>query len=66
MKHLSWTQPGYNQFFFLIFRMANDIISRELAICILFCTEYNETNVALLIKRINDMEDMEDVYKKRP
>ncbi|KAG0739312.1 hypothetical protein G6F57_005590 [Rhizopus arrhizus] len=43
--------------------MPNDIISRELAICILFCTEYNETNVSLLTKRINDMRDMEVVYE---
>ncbi|ORX60560.1 hypothetical protein DM01DRAFT_1332700 [Hesseltinella vesiculosa] len=42
------------------------MISRELAICILFCVEQNEKNVIRLSKRINDMGSMEIVYTEDP
>ncbi|CDH59820.1 predicted protein [Lichtheimia corymbifera JMRC:FSU:9682] len=37
-------------------------ITREQAICVFFCEEYNEENVARLGTRINNMQDLEICY----
>jgi hypothetical protein len=41
-------------------------VSREQAICMLFCVEYNNVNVAGLVKRINDMKDIDVCYETDP
>ncbi|ORX47506.1 hypothetical protein DM01DRAFT_1339136 [Hesseltinella vesiculosa] len=42
------------------------MISRDQAICLLFCEEYNEGNAARLRKRIEDMKDFEICYENDP
>ncbi|CAO3684585.1 unnamed protein product [Umbelopsis vinacea] len=41
-------------------------VTREQAICMLFCVEYNDANVAELVKRITDMEDIDVCYEVDP
>jgi hypothetical protein len=41
-------------------------ISREEAICILYCEKYTEANVETLSKRINEMIDIEICYNNDP
>ncbi|ORX54527.1 hypothetical protein DM01DRAFT_18160 [Hesseltinella vesiculosa] len=41
-------------------------ITREQAICILFCEEYSERNIAKLSRRLKDLENMDIVYENNP
>ena len=41
-------------------------ITREQAICLLFCEEINEDNISRFIKRIDSMKDIDICYKKEP
>ncbi|KAI9301175.1 hypothetical protein BJ944DRAFT_271880 [Cunninghamella echinulata] len=41
-------------------------ITREQAICIFFCEEYNEENKTKLVKRIDEFKDMDICYEKDP
>jgi hypothetical protein len=42
------------------------IISREQAICLLFCEEVSEANISMLTKRIGSMEGIEICYETDP
>lgn len=37
-------------------------ITREQAICMFFCEEYNEENVTRLVTRMDNMQDLEICY----
>lgn len=41
-------------------------ISREQAICIFYCKEFNEENVRSLLKKINKLEELELCYDDDP
>ncbi len=41
-------------------------ITKEQAICLLFCEEINEDNIPGLTKRINLMKDIDICYEKDP
>ena len=42
------------------------IISREQAVCIFYCQAYNDSNVAELTKRIEEMKDVDICYLQDP
>jgi hypothetical protein len=41
-------------------------ITREQAICMFYCEKYNDENVAELIKRIDEMKDVDICYTEDP
>lgn len=41
-------------------------ITKERALCVLFCKEYNQENVIQLVKRIQDLKDMDVCYINNP
>jgi hypothetical protein len=41
-------------------------ITREQAICMFFCKEFNEENIKTLVKRIDDMKDIDVCYRDDP
>lgn len=41
-------------------------ITKERALCILFCKEYNQENIKQLVKRIQDLKDMDVCYINDP
>jgi hypothetical protein len=41
-------------------------VTREQAICMFYCEEYNETNVAELTKIIDDLKNVEICYLEDP
>jgi hypothetical protein len=41
-------------------------VTREQAICMFFCEEFNESNKTRLTKRIDEMKDIDICYEKDP
>jgi hypothetical protein len=41
-------------------------VTRQQAICMFYCVEYNETNVKRLEKRVNGMEDVDICQENDP
>ncbi|KAI7898916.1 uncharacterized protein BX663DRAFT_489685 [Cokeromyces recurvatus] len=41
-------------------------VTKEQAICMLYCEEYNDINVRRLLEKLNSFEDLEICYEKDP
>lgn len=52
--------------FLSLFDCIMPIISRDQAVCIFYCQEHNESNVAELTKRIEEMKDIDICYLEDP